>query len=855
MRVLFFIDPVIYRGGPLEYASHFHWVDLFAKAVAELEGGRFALASSQPLCSAWISGNGPKGEVFPLNSVAVLADFQHDRAAYSAAVYSKEDGKGYLAKELQSVRDRFNPDLILCSFQNSIAAQAFSGVPMVYLEQAPLPRIGHPRRVYFDPSGHQIGSTFEVMRDSILSMRLTTSQAEGGARLLAAVKRQLLEFHPNAPRVADELEKISQIGKVAIFATQPPDGVTYEGAYKRVELEGLICEWAQNLPAGWVGVPTYHFGKSLTIEMEEALSKSLPNVRFLPQNISRDHTELLLLLADGLVTISSTTAMSALLFQKPVIAVGRSPYNSWSKTNIREIEQGEVLSNIDAVRLLVFLTNKFCYSDDEFIINKNLTYELLKEFCSPNYISSLFDISNWNIEYASRLFNFSPEVEGSIGTPSSFRWKSKVRELAGSLASLEKEWAQAVKDRDGVIAENNELREQFDRILLENDTLSARLTSTLAERDQLMSIRAQEAEELESAKALRNSALQELEQARASLNSSESEWRQAVSDRDKVIEENRHLKAEFASLRITVDQAKIQCSVFESEWKQAVSDRDSITSENRILRIALDKEHENLSRLQTELDRQRIYASHTGVFLGELAHVLRMEERVSTVDDGEFPVYASRVVAAVHSLISERASTQLQLNESIKRIDDLKVSSEKTVERLEAGRSILLRKRQASKDILVRYKRFVQRQLSEARAKCSDLYQLNSQLSSDLQLTYASVDGRIATVEGERELLEIKFKSLIDEVASFKANISRTAANIDTTIVPENAKTYVQIIASQDEMPSLVNLDDLGIYIYEMTRGYVELYEKLRAYSKFIYESRLIRLALRLGIIRYGSID
>ena len=154
---------------------------------------------------------------------------------------------------------------------------------------------------------------------------------------------------------------------MALLVLQPPDWVTYEGALEPVEPEGLLLDWAESLPDGWIGVPTYHPDWRVGQSMAVALSRASAKLRFLPEALSQGATETLLASADGMVTISSSAAMTGLLFGKRVAVVGRSPFRPWGVGNAADLALMQPLTEREAATTLAFLCHRYSHLGDKIL--------------------------------------------------------------------------------------------------------------------------------------------------------------------------------------------------------------------------------------------------------------------------------------------------------------------------------------------------------------------------------------------------------------------------------------------------------------------------------------------------------
>lgn len=414
MRVLLFLEPVVFRNDPAFLANHFIWVKYFARTVQGIQGA-FALAANATVCHKWQEMDQAElmpQQCFPLDSFKVLSEFRYKRTDYARALYGSGEVLNSLTSDLFRICAEFKPDLIVMTSQNALARKAFSGIPVLSIEQAPLPRLGHPFRTMFDPNGHQTGSMLETHTARIKALPFEPSHYEQLRGLLSAIRSNATTVEQRALEAQYALASIRREGRVALLVTQPPDWVTYEGAYQDIALEALLYAWATRLPAGWIGVPTYHPGLQLSAEMEAELARACPRLRFLPRDLSQGLTEPLVLHADGMVTISSTSAMTGLLFQKRVIVCGRSPFNAWCFRDAAHLEDALPLTLDEAASTLGFLTHRYSLAYDHQLENLGLVASAMHAVTSANSPSEWFmDLSDWSIDRARSLFHLNVERE------------------------------------------------------------------------------------------------------------------------------------------------------------------------------------------------------------------------------------------------------------------------------------------------------------------------------------------------------------------------------------------------------------------------------------------------------------
>jgi hypothetical protein len=408
MRVIFFIEPVIYRTNPDYLTPHLSWAHAVAASV-KANGGVFAVASNQEICAVWSSQQEAAGlahATFPLNSFDPLSPFGYRRDLYAAALYGNETADNPLIAALSDVRQRFLPDFVVMTSQNALARRAFAGLPILSIEQAPLPRMGQPHRVYFDPLGHQRGSLFETKAWQIKQLPLPEAHITDLLGIIEGLRTRL-QRNPRYEAAAMAIEKIREAGRVALLVTQPPDWTAYDGALcKQIDVQGLLCIWEEQLPPDWIGVPTYHPEFRLNANVENALARSRSRLRFLPSELAQGLSELLLTMVDGMVTVSSTTSITGLLFRKRVIATGRCPFNGWVPRDVRQISATQPLSVNETASTLAFLTHRYTHLNDVVGTDPQVlaaVFTAAREFDPARWY---LDVSEWSAAYARSLFNF-----------------------------------------------------------------------------------------------------------------------------------------------------------------------------------------------------------------------------------------------------------------------------------------------------------------------------------------------------------------------------------------------------------------------------------------------------------------
>jgi hypothetical protein len=315
-------------------------------------------------------------------------------------------------------------------------------------------------RTAIDPCGHQKGAMLEVYAERIRSRALLKNQAAAAASLLRACRRAALAADPRAQLAIAEIEAVQASAKVALLATQPRDAATYEGAYRDISMEDLVFAWAEALPPGWVGVPTYHAGQRLSPQMENSLAKASSRLHFLPTDLSQGLSEPLCLAADAVVTISSTTAMAALLFGKKAAVTGISPFANWAVSKPEDLDSAPTLTSSEAASVIAFLTHRFSFDHESLMQHPRKLADHLAALASqPDPSAWMLDLRDWTPESAAQLFRFdfcfSPTSENIKGCERT-RLSRSLEQQALELDSVRQEWRRAVQERDQLLHQRDE---------------------------------------------------------------------------------------------------------------------------------------------------------------------------------------------------------------------------------------------------------------------------------------------------------------------------------------------------------------------------------------------------------------
>ncbi|MDC8772743.1 hypothetical protein [Roseateles albus] len=642
--------------------------------ATEASGGVFSLAANSDVCREWelqnLSASGTT-VTFKLNPFELLSKHGFQRTNYAESLFNKPDEDDPFFIALVQIRQQFKPDLVIMTAQNAIAKFAFDEVKQLFIEQAPLPRLGHLLRTSIDPEGHQQYATLECYSAQIRALALTPKIRREATQLLEAVRAETRRADPRCAPAQAALHDLRKHGRIALLVTQPMDAVTYEGAYKKIEMENLIYSWASSLPPGWIGVPTYHAGERLSTEMERSLSAATDRLKFLPDQFSQGLTEPLLDVADGMVTISSTSAMTGLLFGKLVVVTGKSPFSAWCENDPTRLNEVKPLTTEEAVSTFCFLTNRFSYRHDMLMAQPQRFSKLLKLFLTTQSPAKwLLDIKDWDIKKASSLFEFRAcdSLNGLGGAPCERRdLRQQLAALTSEFNSVKSEWHATIEIRNRLDIERN-------TAICERDSIHSEWASAVNDRDRL---------------------LNELNLAKMTIEDFEKKITTSVADRDKALNESMisqvrltSLISENAALLTDAKNLKHQARLEQEEMAECGAQlaqvslhRDALIeqlylqkSENNLLneRVILAEESKLAERKQledrlvNELNIAKITLSDTQRLLEVARNQLTEATHQAQLEKDELTRNSKQVAQhrdTLHDQISQLQSENILLNE------------------------------------------------------------------------------------------------------------------------------------------------------------------------------------------------
>jgi hypothetical protein len=405
MRVLFYLEPALFRDDPLTLLPWAGWVARIAKANA----GRLDVScAGNRLLMAELRSFSPVAR-YVLTQFEVLEDADFDRVRYARDLFREEESEpenGRLLSALRRLAEAARPDVVVSFSQNRYLRRAFQ-TPVLFSEMGPLPRSCCRPSLFFDVVGHQVPSSLSYAGGRALHQVLDDERAASLTSLLEPVT-STLRTDGASESVRAFLAERADGHKLALLATQPRDWLTYEGAGPAIAPADLLLLWAARLPPAWVGIVSYHPAQRLPVGAERLLAEEQDNLLFLPHEEASGRSEFVIPHVDGIVTISSTVALQGALLGTRLVS---SPNSAWSAMSVHSpsmLEAAVPLTVAQRASLLHFLTNRYCHPMRRVLDEERYFSRLLEAFAERGFDASLyFDPATWSLETARELL--SPE--------------------------------------------------------------------------------------------------------------------------------------------------------------------------------------------------------------------------------------------------------------------------------------------------------------------------------------------------------------------------------------------------------------------------------------------------------------
>lgn len=346
MRVLFFVEPLVMHGRPFHYWA---WLGIFAEMRAALHAvgweARFvvneALATRAlaPLGSGALyaqRGHGlPPEEVVILPQTTIRQLFEAPNVAILERMTRGDDeartaAYGALVREALGA---FEPDVMMSLTPAPQLKRAYPRALLLATETAAYSRAPFPMSIFFDPCGFWADS---VPAREAAALRARAPSPDEVA-LTATLRRRFRAFFEATTPFADlERELRAQYPRLGFLPLQfgGESGFDLNAPFRNQGeyLFHVLEQLPRDVGLMVVEHPTAHFiGDVIDEETQAFLRARYPHVRFIDFRSADSAGQYLIHHADFVISVSSSLAIQAMLFGRPVVSVGRSHLARWAE--------------------------------------------------------------------------------------------------------------------------------------------------------------------------------------------------------------------------------------------------------------------------------------------------------------------------------------------------------------------------------------------------------------------------------------------------------------------------------------------------------------------------------------------
>lgn len=346
MRVLFFVEPLVMHGRPFHYWA---WLGIFAEMRAALRAvgweariivnEALATRALAPLDSGALHaqrGHGlPPEEVVILSQTAIRQLFEAPNVAILERMTRGGDearAVAYGALIREALGD-FEPDVMMSLTPAPQLKRAFPRALMLATETAAYSRAPFPMSIFFDPGGFWADSA--PAREAA-TLRARTSPPDEAALTTTLRRRFRAFFEATTPFAELERELRAQYPRLGFLPLQfgGESGFDLNAPFRNQGeyLFHVLEQLPRDVGLMVVEHPTAHFiGDVIDEETQAFLRERYPHVRFIDFRSADSAGQYLIHHADFVISVSSSLAIQAMLFGRPVVSVGRSHLAEWAE--------------------------------------------------------------------------------------------------------------------------------------------------------------------------------------------------------------------------------------------------------------------------------------------------------------------------------------------------------------------------------------------------------------------------------------------------------------------------------------------------------------------------------------------
>lgn len=410
MNILFYIEPVIYQNDALFLSPHLNFVRCFIQANLSANV-RYGLATSPWLIkdyNNWVANHGGSTDIsfYSLNPTQYLRPFNFETQRYSVDVHIKNENNEFLKSDLIGVKEKFNPDVVICSTENIYIRKIFSSSIILHHDLSHIRRKDNVYNLFFDTCGHT--------KNSILNLR---SRDIIGSSISEKTVNDVINSHDTAIFEGDDVlsqqRELAQwadsesidLQKTAIIALQHSKNIVVEGAINGKSCDSILMGVADKLPNGWLGIVTYHPADREISKVAPYIVSTFPNLVTLPDRLSEKRSDAIIPKVGAVISVNSKVGLLALLTGVKTISLGYSAYSAYCSDDVSRLDEAPILSKQDRAKLIKFMSNKYYFTFNEIFTQNGFMLEQISGMQAAESPQAWqLDDSEWDISRLERLY-------------------------------------------------------------------------------------------------------------------------------------------------------------------------------------------------------------------------------------------------------------------------------------------------------------------------------------------------------------------------------------------------------------------------------------------------------------------
>lgn len=374
MKVLFFVEPLIMHSRPFHYWAWLgYFADMFRTVVRSGGEARIIVNEGLALRALAPLGSGQhyarKGQglapedllIFAQTEIRRFFDLPNVEILRALHEGSAPDATRRYGELIRESLGGFVPDVMMTLTPAAQLESAFPNALLLAAETAAYSREPFPSCLFFDPGGLWGDSLLARHAEDLGRFQPSAEELELASDFRTRFQRYFTTTTPFASlerRLRHRYERIAflplQFGGESGFDLNAP--FRTQGEYLFHVIEQLPTSTAVVV----VEHPTAHWvGDVIDEETRQLLSERYPQVEFVDFRSAPSAGQYLVHHADFVIGVSTSLALQAVLFDKPLVSVGHSHLNAFA--SVRGIENlgAEVPPARTSESLVAWLVNRY----------------------------------------------------------------------------------------------------------------------------------------------------------------------------------------------------------------------------------------------------------------------------------------------------------------------------------------------------------------------------------------------------------------------------------------------------------------------------------------------------------------